>query len=262
MTVVKRIEDIVVDSKTNTVLAVLPEFKPKPGTVNFIITEYEENGYRRTFRVDAEAYPHGIIIPVDNVVELKPRRTNARTIIRNPLSTYFDHIRMVALEDSMIDDHPHYSQPEVPSWLDNIVRGAICAGPGTNNGKENVSVGDVMRVLRLPTISTTVAGNILYNHDIERMSSRQVERVVQAARIALCGIIHYLRSHPGYLADAGLSVDLVSYSVPTAEQKKAEALRMFDEGAKKAEICRTVSVTKPTLDAWIKQRIAANAETG
>ncbi|MEM4888671.1 MAG: helix-turn-helix domain-containing protein [Thermosphaera sp.] len=248
MIILKRIEDIVVDSKTNTVLGIVPTFKPKPNTVNFIITEYDENGYRRTFRVDAEAYPDGITVPVDNVVELKPRRAKAKASISNPLSKFFDH---ATLADN-----------EVPGWLDDIVRGAISTGPGTNHGKENVSVEDVMRVLRLPTISTTVAGNILYNHDIERMSSRQVERVVQAARIALGGVVHYLRSHPGYLADAGLSIDLVAYLVPTQEQKKAEALSMFDSGAKKAEVCRVVGVTKPTLDAWIKQRIAANAETG
>lgn len=256
MAVVKRIEDIVVDAKTNTVLAIVPEFKPKPGTVRFIITEYEENGYRRTFRVDAEAYPDGISVPIDNVIELTPRRINDRAIISNPLSKYFDHLTLADFDPVTLKNNG------VPGWLDDIIRGAITTGPGTNNGKENVSVGDVIQVLRLPTISTTVARDILYNHDFERMSSRQVERAVQAARIALGGVIHHLRSHPGYLADAGLSVDLTSYSVPTAEQKKADALRMFDEGAKKAEICRTVRVTKPTLDAWIKQRIAANAETG
>ncbi|MCJ1881134.1 helix-turn-helix domain-containing protein [Pseudomonas nitroreducens] len=248
MAVIKKIEDIVIDEKTKTILAIAPEFKPKPNTVSGIITEYEENGYRRMFWVDAESYPDGIGMPIDNVVELKPLRTKVRAIISNPLSKYFDY---VTLADN-----------EIPGWLDDIVRGAITTGPGTNNGKENVSVGDVIQVLRLPTISTTVAREILHNHDFERMSSRQVERAVQAARIALGGVVHYLRSRPGYLADAGLSVDLISYSVPTAEQKKANALRLFDEGAKKAEICRTVSVTKPTLDTWIKQRIAANAEAG
>ncbi|MCP8467199.1 helix-turn-helix domain-containing protein [Pseudomonas sp. ZM23] len=256
MTIVRRIEDIVVDAKTNTVLAVVPEFKPKPGTVSSIITEYEENGYRRTFSVDAEAYPDGVGAPIDNVVELTPRRTNVRAIISNPVSRYFDHVTLADFDPVTLKNN------EVPRWLDDIIRGAITTGPGTNNGKENVSVGDVIKVLRLPTISTTVASEILYNHDFERMSPRQVERVIQAARLALGGVVHYLRSHPGYLADAGLSVDLMSYSVPTAEQKKADALRMFDEGTKKAEICRTVSVTKPTLDAWIKQRKVTNAETG
>lgn len=81
-------------------------------------------------------------------------------------------------------------------WLDDIAFGAILTGPGAINGKNSVSLADVKKVLRLSVISTATAASCLFNHERQPMSTRQVQRVIEAARTALRGIALYLERHP------------------------------------------------------------------
>ncbi|MBD9631410.1 hypothetical protein [Pseudomonas sp. PDM19] len=235
----ERLEDVVIDFATGDVLAVytVPEFAPEPRSVYGIDTEYLEpvNGlvrYRRRFYVDA-SHPGG------PKAEKESKKRNKVFTISNPLVLFF----------SVIQAEEHHL-----SWLDDIVRGAIGTGPGIWNGKESVRARGVYRVLRLPEISTRTAEEVLFNHHFEQMSSRQVERYVEAARIALGGIVHYLQCHPEQLESLELDIDLSGYVLSTVDARKDEAFAMLADGKKKVEIYTKLAISNHTLNAWIKAK--------
>lgn len=165
-------------------------------------------------------------------------------VVKNPLFAYLTDIFTVTESSDEL------------GWLDDILTGAIHTGPGIISGKYAVSVSGVKRLLQLPEISTATAADKLVNHECNLMSDRQLQRYVEAARVALGGIALYLERHPTILANAGFTtIDYADFwKSRKTDPSKIEAFQLLDQGMKKTEICRHVGVSRPTLDAWIKAR--------
>lgn len=156
-------------------------------------------------------------------------------------------------------------------WLDDIVFGAIYTGPGVIAGKHSVSLPDVMSVLRLSVISIAAAANCLLNHELRPMSTRQLQRVIEAARTALRGIALYLERHPQILQSIDLQVDFDTFwsppqaaptKVPSNEHPmKQQALMMIKAGIPNKTIANALGISKNTVKQW-KQAPRADDREG
>lgn len=153
-------------------------------------------------------------------------------------------------------------EQRVTAWLDDITFGAIHMGPGVINGTQSVALSDVQRLLRLPVISTASAASCLLNHHLQPMCIRQVERVVQAARIALRGVALYLERHPSILESIDMSIDfsLLWKSDDNSEQHscnehpmKQQALAMIRSKVAVKTIAKRLSISKNTVKSWMRK---------
>lgn len=152
-------------------------------------------------------------------------------------------------------------------WLGNYIHGAINTGPGVINGKYSVSPADVAKVLHLPEISVESVSGYLLNHDHAPMSLRQIQRVIEAARVALKGIALYLERHTEILLLLGVEVDFDSLWAscpPDAKQpgrkehpKLQEVLQLLEQGEEVKAIARQTGVSKTTIKKWKLERLAA-----
>ncbi|MCY1294457.1 hypothetical protein D9M70_437520 [compost metagenome] len=152
-------------------------------------------------------------------------------------------------------------------WLDDYIYGAINTGPGVVNGKLSVSPADVSRLLRLSKISVSSASECLLNHDREPMSERQLQRVVQAARIALRGIALYLERHPEMLRTIDMLVDFDQFwpasdvqahqesSTEPTKRQKAREMRL--QGVSIKATAKELGVSKNTIKRWERESLAA-----
>jgi hypothetical protein len=145
------------------------------------------------------------------------------------------------------------------SWLDDFTLGAICTGPGVINGKHSVSRSDVKKLLRLPVISVAYAADCLLNHNRALMSTRQLQRVVEAARIALRGVALHLERHPEILRSIEMTVDFdrfwINDDVPAhsgrqEHPKKPLALEMIAAGTPTRTIARELGISRNTVKSW------------
>lgn len=152
-------------------------------------------------------------------------------------------------------------------WLDHYVHGAINTGPGRINGRYTVSPADVKKVLYLPELSVEAASRCLLNHDHEPMSVRQIQRVVEAARVALRGIALHFERQPEILSQLDLEIDFSPFwqtNVSEGKQtgrlehpKKQEVLRLLDQGEAIKAIARQTGVSKTTVKKWQVEALAA-----
>ncbi|UFP98428.1 helix-turn-helix domain-containing protein [Pseudomonas fitomaticsae] len=152
-------------------------------------------------------------------------------------------------------------------WLDNYIHGAINTGPGVIKGKYSVSPADVAKLLHLPEISVESVSGCLLNHDHEPMSIRQIQRVVEAARVALKGIALYLEHHTEILLALGVEVDFDSLwascppdAKPAGRKehpKLQEVLQLLEQGEEVKAIARQTGVSKTTIKKWKQERLAA-----
>lgn len=157
-------------------------------------------------------------------------------------------------------------------WLDDIVFGAIYTGPGVIAGKHSVSLPDVMSVLRLSVISIAAAANCLLNHELRPMSTRQLQRVIEAARTALRGIALYLERHPQILQSIDLQVDFDTFwsppqaaptKVPSNEHPmKQQALMMIKAEVPVKTIAKALGISKNTAKQWKQAATRANYREG
>jgi hypothetical protein len=148
-------------------------------------------------------------------------------------------------------------------WLDDIAFGAIYTGPGVINGKQSVSLEDVMLVLRLPIITTAAAAERLSNHDRKPMCSRQIQRVVEAARIALRGLALYLERHPHIAQSLDMAIDFdklwakeMDHTGPTKNSehpRKQAALIMIRSKTPKKTIAKELGISKNTVKKWYRE---------
>jgi len=146
------------------------------------------------------------------------------------------------------------------TWLDHYVHGAINTGPGWINDRYSVSPTDVTRLLYLPALSVETASRCLLNHDHKPMSVRQIQRVVEAARIALRGIALYFERHPEILAQLDVEIDFnpfwptgvseVKQTARLEHPKRREVLRLLDQGEAIKAIARQTGVSKTTVKKW------------
>ncbi|MCK1783078.1 helix-turn-helix domain-containing protein [Pseudomonas sp. TNT11] len=194
-------------------------------------------------------------LPAPNAQPLtgvKSGKGRKEQVIKNPMHAVFSI--------AMVEETP------IP-WLDDYVRGAINTGPGVINGKYSVSPADVTRLLRLPEISVDSASKWLLNHDRNPMSVRQIQRVVEAARVALKGIALYLERHPKILPNLGAEIDFSSFWTSYAPEKKQqgrkehpkrqEVLRLLEQGEDIKAIARNTGVSRHTIRKWQRELLAA-----
>jgi len=181
----------------------------------------------------------------------KERKTTAGRppqVIANPLST--------ALVTLKLEERP-------TPWLDDIVFGAIYTGPGLVNRKHSVSLADVKRVLRLPAISVAGAASVLLNHNREPMSTRQLQRVIEAARTALGGIAMHLERQPDILRSVDVAIDFDEFwksrdgqAKPATTREhpmKRRALEMIRAKAATKTIAKVLGISKNTVKSWTEE---------
>ena len=145
-------------------------------------------------------------------------------------------------------------------WLDDIAFGAIHTGPGVINGKQSVSLADVKKLLRSPVLSVASAAECLLNHDQQLMCTRQLQRVVKAARIALRGIALHLEREPSILAALDITIDfspLWEQQVDALERAgskehplKQRALEMVRSKIAIRTIAKSLGISKNTVKKW------------
>lgn len=157
---------------------------------------------------------------------------------------------------------------EIPTpWLDDCIHGAINTGPGVINGKYSVSYSDVSKLLRLPEISVISAATFLLNHDHQPMSVRQIQRVVEAARVALRGIALHLERHPEILNRLDVEIDFDQLWAGKALKEKRQGrkehpqrqdvLHRLMHGEDVKAIARQTGVSRTTIKKWKLELLAA-----
>lgn len=152
-------------------------------------------------------------------------------------------------------------------WLDDIAFGAIYTGPGVVNGKHSVSLADVKKVLCLPELSVVSAAEQLLNHDRQPMSIRQLQRVIEAARVALRGIALHLERHRDILQSIDATIDFDQFwenqedhlksSGSREHPKKQQALEMITSGIPTKTIAKEIGISKNTVKVWKQQALGA-----
>lgn len=185
--------------------------------------------------------------PYEPTAEIRPSSTRGRKpqALDNPLGP--------ALCIFKFEERP-------TPWLDEIVFGAIYTGPGLINGKHSVSFADIKRVLRLSVISTAEAASCLFNHERQPMSTRQIQRVIEAARTALRGIALYLERHPQILQSIDVQVDFDKLWSPqhaapanatrSEHPMKQQALMMINADIPNKTIANALGISKNTVKQW------------
>lgn len=182
----------------------------------------------------------------------KPKAGRKAPIINNPLAT--------ALITLKLEARPMH-------WLDDFAFGAICTGPGVINGKHSVALADVKRLLHLPELSVATAAEQLLNHDSLPMCTRQLQRVVEAARTALRGIAMHLERHPDILRSIDVEVDFDRFwasnddqtkpDTPALHPKKQQALEMIKAGVPTKTTANELGISKNTVKKWDREAQAA-----
>lgn len=181
----------------------------------------------------------------DKQPEQKSRAGKKPQVIDNPLA---DTLSVLRFEG-------HHTP-----WLDDFAFGAIYMGPGLIGGRHSVSLADVKRVLRIHELSVAAAAECLCNHDREPMSTRQIQRVIQAARTALRGIALHLERHPHIAESVGMTINFDTLWPAQGERdpttvpcsKKYLALEMRRAGAPIKTVARELGISKNTVKAWDK----------
>jgi len=171
------------------------------------------------------------------------------SVLKNPISGFLEFFRF--------DGHPTH-------WIDDYLIGA-CALQVQHEGSEtpttgrfNVAPSDVRRVLYLPKISTEAAAEALCNHNLMPMCVRQVERVVQAARIALGGLMFHLERHTCLLEQFDCTVDFDLYWLErkahllgvSLEQMEAMSLFKQDKTISVQDVAKRYGVHRNTASKW------------
>lgn len=176
------------------------------------------------------------------------------SVIINPIAGF--------LQQLQIEGYP-------AAWIDDFVTGAAaieveCEGSDTaTTGLFNVAPSDVRRVLCLYEISTDAAIDILCNHNLQPMSSRQIERVVKAARIALGGVMMHLETHQELLQQLDYTIDFSSFwrarnaqtNGGSAEQSKAVTLH--SQGWSITNIAKEIGIHRNTVSRWLRESAVA-----
>lgn len=148
------------------------------------------------------------------------------------------------------------------SWFDDFAFGGIYIGPGVVGGKHSVALADVKKLLMLREISVASAAQVLLNHDKEPMSTRQLQRVVEAARVALRGIALHLERNAHILQSVDVTVDFEQFWVGTAPEpklvkehpQKQQALEMLEAGGHFRTIANVLGVARNTVKKWAEKQ--------
>lgn len=195
-----------------------------------------------------ELIPKQVIEQADE----KSKAGRKAPVIKNPLA--------IALISLRLEGRP-------TPWLDDFAFGAICTGPGVINGKHSVALADVKRLLHLPELSVATAADHLLNHDSLPMCTRQLQRVVEAARTALRGIALHLERHPDILRSIDVEIEFDKFWASNDDQpkpatavqhpKKQQALEMVRAGIPTKTAAKELGISKNTVKKWDREAQAA-----
>lgn len=189
---------------------------------------------------------------IDFPSQSTPEKSNAgakQRVLKNPISGFLQFFRF--------DGHS-------TKWIDDYIIGACgvqveCENSSSpSTGRFNIAPSDVQRVLYLPEISTKAAAEVLCNHNLMPMGMRQVERVVQAARITLGGLMLYLERHPNLLEQFGFTVEFDLFWLErkaqlagvSPEQMEAVSLFKLDKNMSIREVAERFGVHRNTASKW------------
>ncbi|KII33501.1 hypothetical protein NL64_09880 [Pseudomonas fluorescens] len=157
-------------------------------------------------------------------------------------------------------------------WIDGYIIGACGIqvehenGLTATTGRFNVSPSDVRRVLYQSEICTESAATALCNHNLEPMGVRQVERVVQAARIALGGLMRHLEGHPELMEQFEYTLDFEAFWKERSaylrgeSPDKAEAMKLFrqDQTVTVTAVAKRFGVHRNTAGNWKREALMHN----
>ncbi|WP_409307828.1 helix-turn-helix domain-containing protein [Pseudomonas putida] len=211
-----------------------------------------------------ESYPQSTdLAPVIELCTHEPTVEVRSSSTRGPKPQVIDNPLAAALCIFKFEERP-------TPWLDEIVFGAINTGPGLINGKHSVSLADVKKVLRLSMISTAEAASCLFNHERQPMGTRQLQRVIEAARTALRGIALYLERHPQILQSIDVQVDyntlwpppqtIPARAASKEHPMKQQAMEMLKANVPTRTIANALRVSRNTVKRWKQEPQANNGE--
>ena len=205
-------------------------------------------------RVDStpEIAPQGSAEIIEFPSQSTSKKSNAGakpSVLTNPISGFLQFFRF--------DGYATH-------WIDHYITGACGlqveheGSDSLTTGRFNVAPSDVRRILYLPKISTEAAAEVLCNHNLMPMDVRQVERVVQAARIALGGLIFHLERHPSLLEQFDCRIDFDQFwferkaqlSGISLEQIEAMSLFKQDKTISVQDVASRFGVHRNTASKW------------
>lgn len=253
------VDSFVIDKATGEILAsyAYSDYTPEP--IDYPVTSAQEN---TTFVIVKDGSPVAFHSPIVNAGLTAPVLSFPKaTVPPRPEAKTGKGRKVQVIENGLCELMWAAKIEEVPlPWLDDYVRGAINTGPGVINGKYSVSPADVTSLLYLPELSVESASRWLLNHDHEPMSVRQVQRVVEAARVALRGIALYFERHPEILLQFDLEIDFNQFwrtNMSEEKQparmehpKRQEVLLLLGQGEAIKAIARKTGVSKTTVKKW------------
>lgn len=253
------VDSFVIDKATGEVLGSYTRSDYTPAPFDYPAISAQEN---TTFVIVEDGSPVAVHSPVVNAGLTAPVLSFPKATVAARPETKTGKGRKVRVIESGLCELMWAAKIEevrLP-WLDHYVHGAINMGPGLINGKYSVSPTDVTKLLYLPQLSVESASRYLLNHDHELMSVRQVQRVVEAARVALRGIALYVERHPETLLQFDLKIDFdqlwrtnvieEKQTMRVEHPKRQEVLQLLSEGEAIKAIARQTGVSKTTVKKW------------
>jgi len=267
-----RVDNLIVDKRTGEVIGcyVHSQFTPEPYSFparikkkaaqrpRFVVLD--DDGSPLEVVEVAEASPLHSAVIIQFPTQITSEKSNAgrpRTVLSNPVAELLQY----------------YKAHKIPAtWMENYIIGACGVqvehegGTTATTGRFNVSPSDVLLLLRQFDISTESAATVLCNHYLEPMGVRQVERVVQAARIALGGLMRHLELHPLLLAQVDYTLDFDAYwkerggHLRGESPDKAAAMKLFrqDHTVSVGAVAKMFGVHRNTAGAWKQQALMHN----
>ncbi|MCX2814571.1 MULTISPECIES: hypothetical protein [unclassified Pseudomonas] len=258
-----RYDDLIVDKRTGEIIGCYtrtkllhePDTYPhKIGKKVAYLPRYAILDDGTPVRIDPtpEANPLGLaeVIAFPSQSPSEKSRAGAKpSVLTNPISGFLEFFRF--------DGQPTH-------WIDGYVIGA-CGLQVEHEGSEtpttgrfNVAPSDVRRLLYLPKISTEAAAEVLCNHNLIPMCVRQVERVVQATRIALGGLMFHLERHTSLLEQFDCTVDFDLFWLERKAQllgvslEQMEAMSLFkqDKTISVQDVAKQFGVHRNTASKW------------
>ncbi|WP_139139881.1 helix-turn-helix domain-containing protein [Pseudomonas monteilii] len=265
------VDNLIVDKRTGEVIGCYMHSQFAPEPYSYPVQVKKKAAHRPRFTV----LDNGTPVEINEAPEAAPQ--HSADIIEFPAkatSTTSNAGRRPLVLTNPIAGFLHYFEFDGYSaaWVDDIVSGACGTQVENEGGREattgrfNVSPSDVRRVLKQPHIGAKTAATILCNHNKEPMDIRQVERVVQAARIALGGLMRHIERHPGLMEQFECTLDFDSFwsergtYLRGESPDKAEAIRLFqqDPAVTVGAVAKMFGVHRNTASNWKQAALMHN----
>jgi|GEM_PF-2498937 len=268
----RRVDNLIVDKRTGEIIGCYMYSQFVPEAYSFSVQIKRKAAQRPRFVVldddgspleiseVPEASPQHSADIIQFPAQIASKASNAgrpRTVLTNPLAEVLQYYKAHKIS---------------ATWMESYIVGACGiqveheGGLVATTGRFNVSPSDVRLVLRQFDISTESAATVLCNHYLEPMGVRQVERVVQAARIALGGLMRHLECHPELLRQFDYVVDFEAFwrersgHLRGESPDKAEAMELFrqDTTVTVTAVAKMFGVHRNTASGWKREALMHN----